>query len=101
MYRLSEHPILKEQSSKDEVFFMFDGEKYSGRQGDTIGAALLALGIRKFRETEKTGESRGVFCGIGQCSDCLVVVDGIPNVKSCITPLEEGMVVATQKGRGE
>ena len=101
MYRINEHPILKENSSVDEVFFVFDGEEMKGKQGDTIATALIANGVRSFRVTEKQKSNRGVFCGIGQCSDCLVVVDGVSNIKSCITLLNDGMVIATQKGRGE
>jgi len=27
-------------------------------------------------------------------------VDGVPNVRTCVTPLEEGMQVETQTGKG-
>ncbi|WP_198469343.1 2Fe-2S iron-sulfur cluster-binding protein, partial [Acetomicrobium sp. S15 = DSM 107314] len=32
---------------------------------------------------------------IGKCSSCFMVVDGMPNVRTCITPLREGMQVET------
>ena len=38
------------------------------------------------------------FCAIGRCTDCVMVVDGKPNVRTCITPLAEGMTVETQYG---
>ncbi|HIV68925.1 MAG TPA: (2Fe-2S)-binding protein [Candidatus Butyricicoccus stercorigallinarum] len=42
--------------------------------------------------------ARGVFCAIGRCTDCVMVVNGKPNVRTCVTPLEEGMTVQTQYG---
>jgi hypothetical protein len=29
-----------------------------------------------------------------------MVVDGVPNVRTCVTPLEAGMHVETQRGKG-
>ncbi|MPN39185.1 hypothetical protein SDC9_186713 [bioreactor metagenome] len=49
------------------------------------------------RHTKK-GSPRGVFCAIGRCTDCVMIVNGKMNVRTCITPLEEGMVVQTQYG---
>jgi len=44
---------------------------------------------------------RGFFCAIGKCSSCLMKVNGIPNVRTCVTELEEGMKIETQKGKGD
>ena len=35
---------------------------------------------------------------IGRCTDCVMIVDGKPNIRTCITPLTEGMNVQTQYG---
>mgnify|MGYP002597611626 CR=1 FL=1 len=70
------------------------------REGDPIAAALMANGIRTFRHTARYHEPRGLFCGIGQCTDCVMEVDGKPNVKTCITRVREGMTVRTQEGNG-
>jgi aerobic-type carbon monoxide dehydrogenase small subunit (CoxS/CutS family) len=50
------------------------------------------------RYTAKRHEPRGIFCAIGRCTDCVMVVDGVPNVRTCMTPLTEGMRVQTQYG---
>jgi predicted molibdopterin-dependent oxidoreductase YjgC len=63
-----------------------------------IAAALLAAGIRVHRYTTKRREPRGIFCGIGQCTDCVMVVNGVPNVRTCVTQVEKGMVIETQRG---
>ena len=51
--------------------------------------------------TAKNHEPRGIFCGIGQCTDCVMTVNGKPNVRTCITPVEDGMVIETQEGYGK
>jgi len=98
--QISDHPIVTYPEHR-EVTFTFDGRELKGREGMPIASALLENGIRAFRYTPKNGEPRSLFCGIGQCNDCVVVVNGRPNVRSCVTLLEEGMVVETQKGLGK
>lgn len=61
-----------------------DGRAVSVRRGQTIGAALLAAGIRTLRSTRFDGRPRGLFCGIGMCFDCLVVVNGAPPQRACV-----------------
>jgi aerobic-type carbon monoxide dehydrogenase small subunit (CoxS/CutS family) len=63
-----------------------------------IIAALIANGIRINRYTLKKKEPRGIFCGIGQCTDCVMVVNGRINVRTCITPVVDSMVIQTQQG---
>lgn len=66
------------------------------REGQSLAAALTAAGIRSFRETRREGPGRGVFCGMGVCQDCLVVVEGEPNQRACMTKAKPGMEVARQ-----
>lgn len=94
------HPIVA-YPDRPPVAFTFDGRPLTGLAGQPIAAALLDNGISVFRHTPKNGQPRSLFCGIGQCSDCMVIVDGRPNVRACITPLEEGMAIETQKGLGK
>ncbi len=80
--------------------FTFDGERVEFRPGQSVGAALIAGGIRSWRSTRFSGRPRGVFCGIGVCFDCLVVVDGRPNERACRVTATADMEVATQEGTG-
>lgn len=64
--------------------------------GQSIAAALTAAGIRELRATRREGPGRGVFCGMGVCQDCLVVVEGEPNQRACMTKARDGMLVAHQ-----
>jgi hypothetical protein len=80
--------------------FSFDGRPIAFRAGQSVGAALTGAGIRSWRSTRLAGRPRGLFCGIGVCFDCLVVVDGRPNERACLRAAEPGMDVRTQRGTG-
>ncbi|NCE63968.1 (2Fe-2S)-binding protein [Pseudoflavonifractor sp. 524-17] len=99
MRRIQEHPILAIEE-RAAVCLTVDGRQIQAREGDTVAAALLANGIRVFRHTSRFHEPRGLFCGIGQCTDCVMEVDGRPNVRTCVTRVRDGMVVRTQEGNG-
>ena len=73
---------------------IIDGQPVQAYAGDTVAAVLYALGRRWWRAA-RGGGSRGVFCGMGTCFDCLVRVDGIPGMRACQTLVREGMRVAT------
>lgn len=96
--RISEHPILGEIPKGRLVTFTHDGQTLQGYEGEPIAAALKAAGIQIHRYTAKKHMPRGIFCAIGRCTDCVMVVNGEPNVRTCMTPLEEGMEVDTQYG---
>jgi predicted molibdopterin-dependent oxidoreductase YjgC len=78
----------------------FDGREIPVLPGQTVAAALWSAGITSWRTTRRTGEPRGVFCGIGVCFDCLVTVNGRPNQRACLVPAEPGDILTTQEGTG-
>jgi len=100
MKRIIEHPVLGRLEEAREVHIRVDGETIPAREGEMIAAALLANGKSVFRYTNKRHEARGIYCGIGRCTDCVMIVNGVPNVRTCVTPVEEGMVIETQQGIG-
>ena len=99
MELIQKHPILEFEHGK-EVSFSFDGKELKGFEGEPIAVALTANGVRVFRVSPVMKRPRGFFCAIGKCSSCFMTVDGVPNVTTCVTPLEAGMKVETQKGKG-
>lgn len=99
--RVAKHPILGDDKRELDACILVDGNKVAAITGEPIAAALLAAGIRKFRLTPRFGSPRGLFCGIGRCTDCVMTVDGQPNVRTCVTPVNDGMVVETQEGLGQ
>lgn len=80
--------------------FTFDGRPIAFRPGQSVAAALVAAGIRSWRSTRGNARPRGLFCGIGICYDCLLVVDGRPNERACRVPAADGMMVTSQRGTG-
>lgn len=78
------------------VHLRFDGRNVPAYEGETVGAALHAAGERALMRSIKYHRPRGVFCCTGKCANCLVRVDGTPNVRACVTPVADGMVVETQ-----
>jgi predicted molibdopterin-dependent oxidoreductase YjgC len=99
--RILDHPILGKPEKTRKVKIFVDGKTIEAFEGEPIAAALSAAGIRVFRTTSIRGEPRGVYCAIGLCTDCVMVVDGVPNVRTCVTSVKDGMKIRTQIGRGE
>ena len=73
-----------------------DGERVEAFLGETVAGALIAAGRTTFRRTDRSGDPRGLYCGIGVCFDCLVGINGQPRVRACQTPVVPGMRVDTQ-----
>jgi len=94
--RITSHPILEFPREKS-VAFMFEGKRIEAYEGESIAAALYASGLKTFTWSYKRNRPRGWFCGIGKCSSCLMTVNGIPNVRTCIVPVKEGLNVRRQK----
>ena len=96
--RIENHPILGTYQKGPLVTFTLDGKEMKGYEGEPIAAALRAAGVMTHRHTSKLDMPRGIFCAIGRYTDCVMIVDGKPNIRTCVTPLQEGMKVQTQYG---
>ncbi len=99
--RVDDHVILGKDERNEMVEIKVNGKIIQVKKGEMIVAALITNGITINRYTLKKKEPRGIFCGIGQCTDCVMVVNGKPNVRTCVTPVEDGMIIETQYGVGE
>jgi sarcosine oxidase, subunit alpha len=97
MQRISGHPVLDPLAGRTEVGFRFDGVDMLGYQGEMISSSLFANGIQRFSLHPKDGAPQGIFCANGQCSQCTVIVDGVP-AKACVTAFARGMEVRTLSG---
>lgn len=98
--RLDVHPLLGPLPPAEEVGFTLDGCSLTGRSGEPILIAVFAAGVRVCRTMPRSGQARGGYCLVGRCADCLMLVDGEPNVRTCVTPLRAGARVETQHGLG-
>lgn len=110
MLRLSERPRPRRRSARrpardsapapgDRLTFTFNGAPFRATPGESVAAALASSGVRALRQTWRTGEPRGAYCGIGLCFDCVVTVDGQPNVRACMTLAADGMSVRSPTAR--
>ncbi len=98
--RIPHHPILGDAPPAKSVTILVDGRPVQALEGEMIASALTAAGIKRLRTTSKGHDPRGIFCAIGRCTDCVMEVNGRPNVRTCMTPVEDGMAVNTQIGLG-
>jgi NADPH-dependent 2,4-dienoyl-CoA reductase/sulfur reductase-like enzyme/Fe-S-cluster-containing hydrogenase component 2/bacterioferritin-associated ferredoxin len=94
--RITKHPIL-EVPDRKPVSFTWNGQKLTGWNGEMVSSALFANGIHIFGHHHKDNSPQGIFCANGQCSQCMVIADGLP-VKSCMTPLDDNMVLESVEG---
>jgi NADPH-dependent 2,4-dienoyl-CoA reductase/sulfur reductase-like enzyme/Fe-S-cluster-containing hydrogenase component 2/bacterioferritin-associated ferredoxin len=99
MFRIEQHPILP-IPSRPKVSFTWQGQTIEALEGETLSSALFAAGVRVFGHHAKDGSAQGIFCANGQCSQCLVLADGVP-VKSCMELVRAGVRVEPVEGLPE
>ena len=95
--RIRRPPLGPELERGRRLEIVLDGQPVEAYEGETVAAVLLAEGEIATRRTVR-GDPRGIFCGMGVCFDCLVVVDGVPNTRACMTWVRDGMEVWRQDG---
>src|SRR5215469_4197273 len=100
-------PAVRLRSQPDEridrgrpIRFTYAGEDLTGFAGDTVGSALYAAGRRVFSRSFKYRRPRGLLCCSGRCPNCMMTVDGVPNVRVCVEPLRADADVRDQNVRG-
>ncbi len=95
-FRIQSHPILA-PLPEPSVPFTFNGRAFTARPGEMISSALYAAGIHVFGHHPKDHGAQGIFCVNGQCSQCMVLANGIP-VKACMTPVTDQLDVRSCEG---
>lgn len=78
------------------VTIVVDGVPRRVNADATLAASLFAVGIIAFRR-DLDGRPRAPLCGMGSCFECRVSVDGVANVRACLEPVRDGMLVETGK----
>ena len=92
-----EKRIYKGVERGKQFEILVDGEKIVAYEGETIGATLMAADRRTLRYTNKDERPRGLYCGIGLCQECRMVINGIPNTQACQTLVTPECQVETQQ----
>jgi D-hydroxyproline dehydrogenase subunit gamma len=96
---MTRRPVSGGVQRGQSVTVTVDGRPTSAYLGESVAAVLIAGGDLSTRTTVD-GEPRGLFCGMGVCFDCLVIVDGVPGTRACVTWVRDGMRIAHQHGHG-
>jgi hypothetical protein len=91
-------PLPRGLERGPRVSVRVDGRPVAAHLGETVATVLIAETGSLATRMTRSGAPRGVFCGMGACFDCLVVVDGVPNTRACMTWIREGMEIAHQEG---
>jgi len=99
--RITGHPILDDLPERKKVNITVNGKMIEAFEGEPIAAAMFAADIKVHRTTPKYHEPRGVFCNHGRCTDCVMKVNGRPHVRTCVTKVQDGMVVESIEGIGQ
>lgn len=77
----------------EKVNFTVNGREVTAYKGETLLAALMASGYKHLKTSAVKKQPRGALCGMGVCFECIVTVNGIPNIRSCMTEIENNMKV--------
>ena len=78
------------------IAFDFEGRRVKAFEGDTVGSALAAADVTITSRSFKYHRPRGLLCMTGSCANCLMQIDGVPNVRACVEPVREGVRVERQ-----
>ncbi|MFQ5858067.1 MAG: FAD-dependent oxidoreductase, partial [Anaerolineae bacterium] len=76
-----------------------DGESFPAHEGETVASVLLTAGSRAFSRPAEGEHPNRLFCGMGLCHQCLVTVDGMWNLRACMTKVHPGMQIETRLPR--
>ncbi len=90
-------PLDKNIVRGKQIQVEVNGKLHTAYEGETVAALFAAEKLSAMRTTPE-GEPRGIYCGMGICFDCLVVINEIPNTRACMTWLKDGMKISTQEG---
>ena len=75
------------------VHLHVDGHAVEVPVGSNVAAAIARVAPHFRRSC--TGQPRAPLCGMGVCFECRVAIDGIDQLRACVTPAREGMRVHT------
>jgi thioredoxin reductase len=75
--------------------FTFRGRSEWGEPNETLLQRLARKGLPTLQRSIRYHRPRAPLCGIGQCTNCLVRVNGEPNVRACTYVPRPGDTVTT------
>jgi predicted molibdopterin-dependent oxidoreductase YjgC len=87
------------EATTQTVSFDFEGRQLNAPKGVTVAAALMQNQVLHFRDSPVSGQPRAPYCQMGVCFECLLQIDGVQNRQSCMTTIQDGMVIRMQQGQ--
>ncbi len=85
-------------ASSRGVRFTYRGHAEESRRDEPLLTALLDRRFPILTRSNRYRRPRGPFCGIGQCTGCLVRVNGHPGVRACRAVPSTGDAVESERG---
>ena len=70
----------------------FNDEELLAYEGENLAAALYATNKKTLRYSPKLKMPRGIFCLIGSCQECVLLINGRRNL-ACLTYVTENMSI--------
>ncbi|MCD4721744.1 MAG: (2Fe-2S)-binding protein, partial [Desulfobacula sp.] len=95
MMRLIQSATQKINRAKP-ISFSWEGQSFTGFEGDSVASALFANGVKIFSRSLKYHRPRGLYSMDGESANTLVNINGECNARSETTPLSEGARVTAQ-----
>ncbi|MCK4836691.1 MAG: (2Fe-2S)-binding protein [Candidatus Aminicenantes bacterium] len=84
---------VKNIQRKEKLTLIVNGKEIEAYRGESLLAALMAAGYKNLKKSPVRGEPRGALCGMGVCFECLVSINGIPNLRSCLVEVEDNLEI--------
>jgi predicted molibdopterin-dependent oxidoreductase YjgC len=78
-----------------QITVYINGEANMVPASCSVAAAIARAGLSATRRS-LSGQPRAAFCGMGQCQECRVSIDGVANRLGCLTPVKDGMKIITE-----
>ena len=99
MSRLPKTPT-QEIDQNQMLSFRYQNKNLYGFEGDTVATALYANDVRIFSRSLKYHRPRGLYSLDAVSGNCLMAVNGLPNIHTETELLREGQVVEPQNVMG-
>ena len=97
--RITQHPVLDVEPA-ELITFYWNNQEMKAKNGEVISSALFANDVKVFGHHHKDDSAQGIYCANGQCARCTVIANGVA-VKSCMTKVQENMIVQSAEGLPE
>ncbi len=81
-----------DQTKRNAVAVVLDGEKRNLPGGMSVAASLLAIGEIISRISPSSQKPCSPHCLMGVCYECLMEIDGVQR-QACLVEIEDGLVI--------